>query len=384
MAATFLTDWTPDQLARAEFWEHPCSLLAAAGSIHHHPNASALPSYSVCFATSGSTGQASWVVLSKNALISSASAVNHHLRVTPASHWGLALPLHHVGGFGVAARAFQAGCGFSCFSRKWDAASFAEWLQAHEITHTSLVPTQVHDLVRSHLRAPESLAAVVVGGGRMAPALGQSARDLGWPVLASYGMTESASQIATQHLDDIRSIYQPDPLPVLGIWQLETIADGRLRISGPALFDGWLYENEGTWSFRPRAEPWFTTNDIATLTPTGLRIHGRADGLLKILGELVSPERIESDLTAMSGLPLAIITLPDARIGHRLVPVFETGCSQAAIDALLARHHAVCPGYERLATPLFVSSIPRGDLGKIRRMDLAATVHDLMNHGAEL
>ena len=384
MAATFLTDWTPIPLARAEFWEHPCALLAASGSIRNLPQASALPSHSVCFTTSGSTGRPTWVVLSKNALIASATAVNHHLRVTPASHWGLALPLHHVGGFGVAARAFQAGCGFSCFSRKWDASAFVEWLQVHEITHTSLVPTQVHDLVRAHLSAPESLTAVVVGGGRMAPALGQSARDLGWPVLASYGMTESASQIATQHVDDISSLYQPDPLPILDIWQLETTAAGLLRISGPALLDGWLCESEGTWSFRPREEPWFTTNDIATITPTGLRIHGRADGLLKILGELVSPERIESDLTAMCGLSLAIIALPDARTGHRLVPVFETGCDMAAIDALLARHHAVCPGYERLATPLFVSSIPRSALGKIRRKELAAIVHELVNHGAGL
>ena len=69
------------------------------------------------------------------------------------------------------------------------------------VTHTSLVPTQVHDLVKADLRAPETLKAIVVGGGHLDAATGRLARTLGWPVLASYGMTEAASQIATQTLE---------------------------------------------------------------------------------------------------------------------------------------------------------------------------------------
>jgi o-succinylbenzoate---CoA ligase len=370
METTCLTDWRPRQLACAEFWEDSCSLLAA-GTGTALPAASALPDRSVCFATSGSTGLPSWIVLSKEALLISAKAVNQHLRVTPTSHWGLALPLHHVGGFAVAARAYQAGCGFASFQQKWDPAAFHNWLEENHITHTSLVPTQVHDLVRAKFRAPAGLIALVVGGGRLAAATGQAACDLGWPVLASYGMTETASQIATHPITHTTEIYQPEPLPPLDIWQLLTTADGRLRITGPALFSGWLRETNGDWSFHPREEEWFTTNDVATITPGGLRILGRADGLVKILGELVSPERIEADLTALSGIPLAVIALPDPRAEHRLIAVFETACPPAQAEALLARHHSVCPGYERLAGAVFVDAIPRTALGKVRRAELA-------------
>ncbi len=374
METTRLTDWLPHQLAHADFWKHPSSLLAAAADAVL-PNASALPDHSVCFATSGSTGLPAWIVLSKDALLVSAKAVNRHLRVSTTSHWGLALPLHHVGGFGVAARAYQAGCGFSSFGQKWNAALFHTWLKENRITHTSLVPTQVHDLVNANLPAPVTLAALVVGGGHLATSLGQAARDLGWPVLASYGMTEAASQIATQSPDDLTERYQPGPLPPLDIWQLQTTDDGLLRITGPALLRGWLRQEKNTWSFIPRTDEWLTTNDIAELSPDSLRILGRHDGLVKILGELVSPERIEADLTTISNLPLAIIALPDPRSEHRLVPVFEKTSDRLLIDALLARHHASCPGYERLSPPIFVDAIPHTALGKIRRRELADMIH---------
>jgi O-succinylbenzoic acid--CoA ligase len=370
MEATHLTDWLPRQIARAEFWEHPSSLLAADARAVL-PTTSSLPAGSVCFATSGSTGQPSWVVLSKDALLLSAAAVNQHLQVTSSSHWGLALPLHHVGGFGVAARACQADCRFSTFGPKWDAGLFHQWLGENHITHTSLVPTQVHDLVRAHLTAPAGLAAIVVGGGRLATPLGQAARDLGWPVLASYGMTEAASQIATCSPRDLAEIYQPDPLPPLPIWQLQTTDESRLRIAGSALLHGWLRDTNGTWAFHPREDEWLTTNDIAELTPAGLRILGRADGLVKILGELVCPERIETDLSALFTLPLAVIALPDDRSEHRLVPVFEHSTDPKDIEALLSRHHASCPGHERLAAPVFIHALPRTTLGKIRRKELA-------------
>ena len=373
MDATYLTDWRQASLAQEEFWTTPCPLIAAAGDARC-PDVRAIPARSVCFATSGSTGNPSWIVLGKDALLASASAVNRHLLVTADSHWGLALPLHHVGGFGVPARAFAAGCAFSCFGTKWNAPLFASWLKDNQITHTSLVPTQIHDLVNARLPAPAGLKAVVVGGGRLASPLGQAARDLGWPVLASYGMTEAGSQIATQHPSSLTDLYQPEPLPVLDIWRVATSDDGRIRIAGPALFSGWLREADGSWTFHARSGDWFTANDAVLVSGEGLHILGRADGMVKILGELVSPERIEAELAASSGIPFVVIAIPDARAGHRLVAVLETGSDRPAIEVALARHHAACPSYERLSAPVFIETIPRSSLGKVQRSELAATI----------
>ena len=220
------------------FWHDP-KPVAAGDFPGEIPACKALAGH-VLFGTSGSSGAPKWIALSKKALRVSAAAVNRHLEVTRDSCWGLALPLRHVGGFGVAARAHEAGCGWVVFDARWDPCVYQKWLADHQVTHTSLVPTQVHDLAAAGLRAPAALRAVVVGGGHLDVATGRAARALGWPVLASYGMTEAGSQIATQELASLTAAYEPAPLPLLPVWQAQLEDDGRLLIAGEALFSGTL------------------------------------------------------------------------------------------------------------------------------------------------
>ncbi|NJM38524.1 MAG: AMP-binding protein [Akkermansiaceae bacterium] len=221
----------------------------------------------------------------KKALLTSAAAVNEHLHVTQKSCWGLALPLHHVGGFGVAARAYEAGSGFQHFTQRWDAKQFHEWLDHYQITHTSLVPTQVYDLVKANRIAPKSIQSIVVGGGLLEISIGQAARDLGWPVLASYGMAEAASQIATQPLDLLEKPYQPAPISILPIWEIRITPQQTLEIAGPALFSGYVIDGE----FISRGTSWHTTSDFVQLDGQMISPLGRQDALVKILGELVDP-----------------------------------------------------------------------------------------------
>ncbi|MEO5715887.1 MAG: AMP-binding protein [Luteolibacter sp.] len=331
----------------------------------------------VLFETSGSSGTPKWVALSKPALLASAAAVNRHLQVTAESCWGLALPLHHVGGFGVCARAFEAGGRLEVFGKRWETKAFSEWLHASQVTHTSLVPTQVHDLVKAGTNAPQSLQAIVVGGGHLDMTTGEAARDLGWPVLASYGMTEAASQIATQTLDQLANPYQPAPIPLLPIWRADVSPDDLLRISGPALFSGYVISENGVWRFIPRESEWHVTSDRVMLDNSTITPLGRADTLVKVLGELVDPESIERELTALSDGRLAagtfaVIALPDQRAGHVLVPVFETLIDRSVVQTALALYQITAPGFGRLHGPAFVPEIPRSPLGKLLRKELAA------------
>jgi O-succinylbenzoic acid--CoA ligase len=327
----------------------------------------------VLFETSGSSGTPKWVAISKQALLVSAAAVNRHLAVTRDSCWGLVLPLHHVGGFGVAARAYEAGCGFQVFAHRWEPGLFLDWLETGGVTHTSLVPTQVHDLVKAELTAPATLQAIVVGGGHLEPATGQAARDLGWPVLASYGMTEASSQIATQDLDALTQPYQSVPIPLLPIWNARISTDGLLEILGPALFSGYLSGGK----FTPRETAWHTTSDRVLLENQTITPLGRADTLVKILGELVDPEAIERELISLSEGKLApgtfaVIAIPDERAGNALVPVFEASISSRIVEATLARYQQQAPGFRRLHPAAFVADFPRSGLGKLRRNELAA------------
>jgi O-succinylbenzoic acid--CoA ligase len=376
MEATYLTS--------TAFWDDPTP-VAAGGLPGKIPFCPELRGH-VLFATSGSAGHPQWIALSKTALRESAAAVNRHLTVGPDSCWALALPLRHVGGFGVVARAAAADCALREFRGRWSAPVFAQWLTDHQVTHTALVPAQVFDLVAAQLTAPASLVAVVVGGGHLDAPTGQAARALGWPVLASYGMTEAASQIATQGMDSLGTLYQPAPLPLLPIWQAETTAEQLLRIAGPALFSGWMVSEGAGWAFHPRTTPWHQTRDRVTLSGRLLTPIGRADTQVKVLGELVDLESLERELTDLSDGMLApgsmvIVAVPDARAGYLLVPVFAESTDASQVSAALIRYAASAPGFRRLLAPVRLDLLPVSLLDKPRRAEIMAAILPLLeNH----
>lgn len=350
-------------LTCSKFWNDSASSVSGVPELAGH----------VLFETSGSSGIPKSVAISKQALLISAAAVNRHLDVTRESCWGLVLPLHHVGGFGVAARVYDAGCGFQEFGERWQAGKFRDWLDVFGITHTSLVPTQVHDLVQERLTAPPGLKAIVVGGGRLEEITGQAARDLGWPVLASYGMTEASSQIATQTLTSLTQTYRCSPIPLLPIWDAEISASELLCISGAALFSGYVSGGR----FVPRLEDWYLTSDRVILEDRKISPLGRADSLVKILGELVDPEAIERELISLSQGRLspgtfAIIALPDERAGSALVPTFDSSVDPQVFNATLAIYEKTTAGFKRLKPAVLIGSFPHNELGKLRRRELAA------------
>jgi len=358
------------RLTSGNFWidPEPSFLRIGAGLVPDLPELAG----HVVFETSGSSGKPKGVALSKTALLASAAAVNRHLRVDGHSRWGLALPLHHVGGFGVAARAREAGCPLIDLLGKWDPSAFRMKSMSEGVTHTSLVPTQVHDLVKERLTSPPELVAIVVGGGRLDEATGQAARELGWPVLASYGMTEAGSQIATQGLELLDIPYKAAPIPLLPVWNARTAGDGALEISGEALFSGYLSDGR----FAPRADEWHRTSDRVRIDGKNLTPLGRADLLVKVLGELVNPESIESELLEISAGRLeagtfVVAAIPDERAEHLLVPVFEAGPPDDILLDILDSYTRGAPGYRRLAPMVVVGKLPRSGLGKPLRAEIA-------------
>jgi O-succinylbenzoic acid--CoA ligase len=357
------------KILRDEFWENAGCFVA--GEWEGEMPEISVPGGCVLFRTSGTTGEGRWIVLGKQALLHSARAVNAWLRVDETSRWGLALPLNHVGGFGVVARVHAAGCGLSIFDGKWDASAFAEWIAGEGVTHVSLVPTQIHDLLQAGLRGAASLEAIVVGGGRLSDHLGQAARDAGWPVLASYGMTEACSQVATQSPDLLEAPYKECPLEILPIWNLRTSPQGLLELRGDALFSGTVEDG----GLVPRRGDWFTTSDRASVSGKTVVPLGRADSLVKVMGELVDLEAIENRFREVSADRVAegafaILALPDARREHILIAAFEGAAEHA--DGCLADYNAAAPGLLRIAEAIRIPRFPRTDLGKLRRAELVS------------
>lgn len=355
-------------LISAEFWEGDEHFVAGEreGDVPELEGCGG----SVLFRTSGTTSEAKWVVLEKRAMIVSANAVNEWLGVGAGSKWGIALTLDHVGGFSILARVYAAGCGFAVFPGKWNAREYVRWVLREGVTHTSLVPTQVHDLVEAGMEAPRCLSAVVVGGGRLDERLGQGARDMGWPVLASYGMTETCSQIATQSMDCLGCPMLEGRLEILPIWEVSE-KEGLLVISGEALFSGIIERG----FFVKRAENSFRTNDRVEIDGREIRVLGRADSLVKTMGILVDLEIISGRFLEIAGGRIGagkfvIVALPDARKENVVVVVFEGEDRRECVD----EYNLQAAGIERIAESHVVKEFPRSELGKIKRGELARMI----------
>lgn len=357
------------------YWSDPEPDLRGSGAddrLRRFIQAEARLRRHVLFQTSGSSGEPRWVALSKEALRWSAARVNEHLGCDAADHWGCVLPTHHVGGYGVLARAALAGGRLSIFPGKWSAPAFAEFCCQHRVTVTSLVPAQIYDLVNAGLAAPPRLRVAVVGGGALAADLTAEARTLGWPVRASYGMTETASQIATE-----TEAEPANPgLPLIRPWEVRVDADGRIAVRGGGLLSFVVELGEADWQLRIPfdADGWFRTGDLGRLTASRrLWVEGRAGRVVKILGELVSLDRLDRlwESAAGEGCREAVLaTEPDARKGNAVVLVRTDRVAEDALGAAIAVFNRAVEPYERIEHVLRIHAIPRTDLGKVRHEEV--------------
>jgi O-succinylbenzoic acid--CoA ligase len=319
------------------------------------------PEDCVWLATSGTGGRLKLVALGRAALEASARAVNAHLGVTAEDRWVNTLPMFHVGGLGMCWRANLAG-GKCLNLGAWDPWEFVRLCEKVNGTLSSLVPTQVHDLVGAGLRAPETLRVVVVGGGALDGRLLSAAVDLGWPLLASYGLTEAASQVATS----VTVGEQHAWLPLLPHIEARTTDEGVLELRAPSLLTGWMIFKDGEaprWE-DPKVDGWLRTGDRVDLRERSLKFLGRVDDLVKIRGELVDIAALERDL--QERVPSGAVCLraeADERTGCRLRVLAEN--EQAASEAEKASGE-VFPAYAR-PHEITVGAIQRTALGKIVR-----------------
>lgn len=307
----------------------------------------------VFFRSSGSSGVQKWIALSKDALRWSAESVIEHLQITAEDVCALALPVHHVGGFGLVARCEFSGARLVEFSGAWSPVSFRDFCDQQKVTLTSLVPTQVSDLVSQNLTAPASLREIIVGGGHFDSSLTERARSLGWPVIPSYGMTETASQIASG-----------DHLPLIEGWDARVV-DDLLEVKGEGLLSGIITKKENGFHFdNPKSGGWFRTSDRVELHERNLTFISRADRRIKVLGELVDLDALEEFWAKLTGAEVAVIARPNDRRVHTL-HLFYTGSGTT-----VASKNAELPGPERLESWFHLPSLPRTELGKIDRLQM--------------
>ena len=354
--------------------------------------------------TSGSTqsqaNEVSIVILSEAAVLASAAAVNQHLALKSQHVWGLMLPTFHVGGYMIPERAALSNSRVAIFNEDWNPSAAVQFLAANAVTHLSWVPTQVFDVVTAGLAAPASLEAVIVGGGRLDPSLKARGRELGWPLLESYGMTEFGSQIATECVAakslNTSSFVSAGWMKTLPHVEVESEVEGtlgRLKVRGSSGFSGHLVVDLSTGESRllqreNREDFWLTQDRVEILRNAEgvwLKFLGRAVDVVKVLGENVDLARVRRAIaevfsqSSYSGKDVQvagweIVALPDARREHEIVLALESGKIQFSGSNFLSQlqlelKNTLAP-FELPTRVCEVPNIPRSSLGKVKFPEL--------------
>lgn len=368
-------DWTSDEnyifsnnrLKNKEFVEHA---LSSAANLKGH----------IWVATSGTTlkgSKSKWVALSKKALLASAASVNKHMECVPNDKWLLALPTFHVGGLSIFARSQLLECeviNLQKWQEKWKPEIFVQALKESKATLSALVPTQLYDLVRLNLSPNKELRALVIGGSSLNRHLYKEARNLGWNILPSYGLTECSSQVATAELKSLSQDSFPK-LKLLDHVEIQVNAQGCISIKSPSLFTvlATLCEKEVIIN-DPKVEGVYTTEDQGVIQGRYLQVKGRAGDVVKISGENVDMSKLQHVLDTLK-LELKIkgehvlAAIPDDRLGASICLVSTSFSKEEALSLKQAFNELVMP-FERIREEKKIRQIPRNPLGKVLQASL--------------
>jgi O-succinylbenzoic acid--CoA ligase len=330
--------------------------------------------------TSGSTGTPKIVILSRAAVLASAAASARNLGVEHADRWLLCLSLCHVAGLAIVVRMLAArrtvvlldAGPAGLLSR---IAALDRRIHAQRVTLVSLVPALLDRLLQQGFTVPTTLRAVLLGGAGCSPELAERARRAGVPLLTSYGLTETGSQIAARRYDERHAV-----LPVhhgrvssgqpLADVEVKLVGD-RIAVKTASLLSGY----SGVATPAVDGDGWFLTSDRGTLGPHGeLYVFGRTDAMIVTGGENVDPEEVERALLVLPEVREAcVFGLPCSDFGERVVAVIVTapGAVPLQLESLRRQLLAQLPRFKLPRALLVAESLPLTASGKLDRRTCA-------------
>ena len=272
-------------------WERPALSLALSAAFNQGTG-------QVIVNTTGSTGVRKRVLLSINAIATCAELSNAQIDAKSGDVWSLLLPLNHIAGLNVLARAILLG---------------SEVIGADQnADFTAIVPTQLHRAISGDeklLKHLQNCKSVLVGGSPASKTILSAAKNAGINVITTYGMTETSGGC----------VYNNRALPGVSVMVDES---GRLKIKGPILASGYE-DNQELWNENFK-DGWFLTSDLGTVNGEEIKVIGRADDVVISGGENVSLMAIENELADnFPNVNFLATSVPDAEWGEKICLVSD-------------------------------------------------------------
>jgi fatty acid CoA ligase FadD36 len=328
--------------------------------------------------TSGTTGLPKGVVISRRAIAADVDALAEAWQWTSDDTLVHGLPLFHVHGLVLGLLgSLRVGNRF-VHTGKPTPAAYAE---ANGTLYFG-VPTVWSRIVgdADAARALSSARLLVSGSAALpVPVFDGLVALTGHAPVERYGATEALITLSTRADGERRPGWVGTPLAGVSTRLVdddgaEVPRDGesigRLELTGPTLFDGYLNRPDATAEVLTR-DGWYRTGDVAVIDAGGMhRIVGRESvDLIKSGGYRIGAGEIE---TVLLGHPdvteAAVVGLPDADLGQRIV-AFVVGAAepQVLIDFVAAELSA----HKRPREVRIVDRLPRNAMGKVLKKELS-------------
>ena len=344
----------------------PASSLATSRSGRY----TAFPHVVALILTSGSSGAPRAFGFTRDAFVASATAVARRLRLTAGDCWGLCLSPGHIGGLSLILRVVVTGSSVRLWP-SFDADAVTRAILSGQVTHLAMVPVMLRRILArlGGERVPATLRCVLVGGAAASRVLLDEAWAAGLPVATTWGMTETASQVATAPPGLARRHPGTAGRPVRGV-EVRQGPSCVLCVRGPTLASV-VVRGPGTCPQPLAIDPdgWFASRDLGRIDPDGLVwIEGRAGTMIVSGGLNVGPAGVEQVIETLPGVREAVVYgLPDEEWGEVVAAVVE-GDPGAVTPAAVDRHcrqrllRGRCP-----SRILVVDELPRTWTGKVMR-----------------
>lgn len=313
--------------------------------------------------TGGTSGRIRFARHDGHSLAAAVRGFSRHFDL-PVVHALGVLPLHHVSGLMAWMRCAMTGGDYRAWD--WKALEGGVWpdLPGGRPWVLSLVPTQLERL----LREPAAVArlrefrAVFLGGAPAWPDLLERAAAARLPLSLGYGMTETAAMVTAsrpeEYLAGDRTAGRALPHA-----RVEIDGEGIIRIAGPSLFRGYFPD----WRHERK---FFDTADVGAFDGRRLVALGRRDEAIITGGEKVHPLGVEAVLKAATDCGcVAVVGLPDAEWGERVVAVYAAGAN-FDIERARAAARRELPAPQRPKDYVALRAWPTNEAGKLDRAAL--------------
>jgi o-succinylbenzoate---CoA ligase len=324
--------------------------------------------------TGGSSGQIKFAIHTWETLMASVQGFTEYFQLNQVNSCCV-LPLYHVSGLMQFMRSFTTGGKLAILPFKALESSQRYEIQPSEF-FISLVPTQLQRLLQN----PElttwlaQFKTVLLGGAPTGNELLEKARLHRIRLAPTYGMTETASQIATLKPDDFLNgkVSSGEILPHAQITIRNQKGDillsnqiGNITIQSQSLALGYypqMWDNQH----------YFQIDDTGFLdTQNHLNIVGRNSDKIITGGENIYPAEIESAIQATQMVAdVCVIGIPDNHWGQALTAIYiPTNSNTSTLEIQLQLQEKL----SKFKIPkhwISVSTLPRNPQGKINRQQL--------------